>query len=215
MTLGTLLGAIDVTATLFCALRVAAGIGGALAGWFVTGPVVRLLYRGAFQRPAPGWVLPWARLGGAALFGLLLFYFLPLGGGSGFGWGPGAGGGPGLGPGNGSGKLADDKTERVNKTVKNAGKDLESLEIELVGGTRFLGSGRFYLINRREPAMALEEVEDYFKKHQERLADYVTIVLTPNQSVDAGHPAVLRLNTIIEKYHRKPQVKDVDAQPGK
>jgi hypothetical protein len=211
----TLLSAIDVTATLFWALRLAAGVGGALVGWFVTGPVARLLYRGAFQRPVPGWLLPWARLGGAALVGLLLFYFLPLGGGSGFGWGPGAGSGPGLGAGSGPGKSTDDKTAPADKTSKNSGKDLEALEIELVGGTRYQGNGRFYLINRREPAVVLEEVEDYFKKHQERLAEYVTIVLTPNQSVDAGHRAVLRLNTIIEKYNRKPQVKDVDAQAGK
>src|SRR5689334_18126058 len=99
MTLGTLLAAIDITATVFWVVRLAAGFGGALVGWFVTGPVTRLLYRGAFQRPAPGWLVSWARLGGAALVGLLLFYFLPLGGGRGFGWGPGAGSGPGPGRG--------------------------------------------------------------------------------------------------------------------
>jgi hypothetical protein len=215
MTLGTLLAAIDVTGTVFWVLRVAAGVGGALVGWFISGPAVRLLYRGAFQRPMPGWVVPWARLGGAALVGLLLYYFLPLGGGSGFGWGPGAGGGPGAGTGGGSRKDVHEETIGVAKTPQASKKDLQAPEIELVGGTRYRGDGRFYLINRREPAVALAEVEDYFKKNEERLAEYVTIVLTPNQSVDVGHPAVLRLNTIIEKYKRKPQVKDVDAEPGK
>ena len=63
---GVLQGAFDVTAVLFLVLRLAAGVGGALVGWFLTGPVVRLLYRGAFHRPAPGWLLPWTRLAGAA-----------------------------------------------------------------------------------------------------------------------------------------------------
>jgi hypothetical protein len=212
MMVATLLGAIDVTAALFWALRVAAGVGGALVGWFVTGPVARLLYRGAFQRPAPGWLLPWARLSGAALVGLLVFYLLPLGGGSGFGWGPGGGAGPGQGA--GTGKPSVDQTAPGDKHLPQAANDVEALEIELVGGTRYPGGGRFYLINRREPTVALEDVEDYVKKHQERLAEYVTIVLTP-QSVDAGHRAVLRLNTIIEKYHRRPQIKDVDGQSRK
>src|SRR5205807_7646161 len=56
---GTLLGVLDVTATLLGGLRLAAGFGAALAGWFATGPVVRVLYRGAFHRPAPGWFMPW------------------------------------------------------------------------------------------------------------------------------------------------------------
>ena len=72
---GTLLGVLDVTATLLGSLRLAAGIGAALAGWFATGPVVRVLYRGAFHRPAPGWFMPWTRLGGAALLGFLVYYY--------------------------------------------------------------------------------------------------------------------------------------------
>ncbi len=207
-----LLGAIELTSWVFWGLRVAAGIGGALVGWFCAGPVARVVYRVACRRAAPPWMLPWARLAGAILCGLLAFYFLPLGGSGGFGWGPGTGGGPGLGAGDGSGKSAD-KPSLPKKAASAA--DLETLEIEVIGGKRYQGDGRYYLIKRREPAVALAEVEDYLQKNQEHLAPYVMIVLTPNNSVDAGHAAVLRLNTIVERYKRKPQVKDVDAEPGK
>ena len=206
-----LLATIDMVATLFWGLRVAAGIGAGLVGWFLTGPIVRLLYRGAFRRPAPGWLLPWARLGGAAVIGLLVFYYLPLGGGGGFGWGAGAGGGPGRGPGDGSSTTKKDQlaeTEKAN-VVKTPIKGLENLEIELIGGKRYRDDGRYYLINRREPEVALEDVEDYLKKNKDRLAEYVTIVLTPT-SVDAQHGAVLRLNTVIEKYDRIPKMLNIN-----
>jgi hypothetical protein len=212
MILATILDALDMTARVLWVLRLAAGACGALLGWFVTGPVARIAYRGALRRPVPRWLLPWARLAGAALLGLLLFYFLPLGGGGSLGWGPGAGG-PGSGA-NGSGTTPQDKTA-TTATAASSGKNLEALEIEVIGGTRYQGDRRFYLIARREPAVTLDQVEEYFKANQDRLAEYVTIVLTPDQSVDVGHPAVLRLNTIIEKYKRRPQVKDVDPGPGK
>jgi len=173
MTLGMLLGVIDVTATLLWVLRIGLALGGAVVGWFVSGPVIRLLYRGAFRRPAPGWLIPWARLGGAALIGLLVFYFLPLGwgGGGGWGWGLGAGGGPGLGTGDGSGYKRAEKAVLADKNGEASKKiDLEALEIELVGGTRYQGEGRLYLINRRQPAVNLAEVDDHIKKNKERLA---------------------------------------------
>ena len=207
MSEAALLATIDVVATLFWGLRVAAGIGAGLVGWFLTGPVVRLLYRGALRRPVPGWLLPWARLGGAALLGLLVYYYLPLGGGGGFGWGAGAGGGPGRGPGDGSATTKNDKPAdaEITNIAKAPIKGIENLEIELIGGKRYRNDGRYYLISRQEPAVGLEEVEDYLKKSKDRLAEYVTIVLTP-KSVDAQHGAVLRLNTVIEKYDRIPKM---------
>jgi hypothetical protein len=212
MILGTILTAFDMTARVLWVLRAAAGVCGALVGWFVTAPVARVLYRAVARRPMPRWLSACARLAGAALCGLLLYYWLPLGGGSGLGWGPGAGG-PGLTSG-GSTTTAEGETV-AKTTTGGAGKILEELQIEVIGGKRYRGDHRFYLINRREPAVTLDEVDDYLKAHQERLTAYVTIVLTPDQSVDVGHPAVLRLNTIIEKHKRRPQVKDVDPEPAK
>jgi hypothetical protein len=215
MTQGWLVAAIDVTATIFWVLRLAAGIGGALVAWFATGPVIRVLYRVALRRAAPGWMLPWARLGGAGLAGWLIFYFLPLGGGSGFGWGAGAGGGPGRGPGDGSAK-ANGQATKTDKTsiAESPKRDLEALEIELLGGKRFQGQDRYYLIQRKEPAVTFEDVKAYFMKHEDRLAQDVTIVLTP-ESVAEEHGAILRLKGIIEKYKRTWQVKNVDTVPVK
>jgi hypothetical protein len=213
--LAPLWGAIDLTAPIFLVLRVAAAVGGAVVGWFAAGPVTRVLYYGAFHRKTPGWVTPWFRLGGAALVGLLIFYLLPLGGGSGFGWGPGAGGNPGLGAGDGSGKTKEQTIAGSDKSISGKAKiALEALQIELLGGARYMGDGRYYLIQRRPPAETLEEVEEYFKKNKERLEEYVTIILTP-ESVAAQHGAVLRLNTIIEKYGRIPVIKNVNPEPEK
>src|SRR5207244_7010437 len=105
--------------------RIAVAAGGALVGYFLSGPVLRALYRLAFQRPIPGWLLPLGKLGSAALIGLLIFFFLPLGGGDGWGWGPGWGAGAGgsdAKPGKTQGKQTDPPR---NRTVR------EKLEIDL------------------------------------------------------------------------------------
>jgi len=202
-----------MTAYVFWILRVAAALGGALLGWFLSGPLVRILYRAARQKPAPNWLVGWSKLGGAALLAFLAYYFLPLGGGGGLGWGPGAGGGPGLGPGDGSAKVEGNTSTATDKQGKASKKDL-ALEIELLGGKNYQGDGRYYLLNRKEPALNLAEVEDYIQKNEERLEPSISVVLTP-ASVDESHAAVLRLNTLIEKYHRTRQTKYLDAAPGK
>ena len=205
----------NVTIGLFWALRVAAAIGAAFVGWFVTGPILRLAYRGLVRRPAPSWLMPWARLGGAALCGLLAYFFLPLGGGGGLGWGPGVGGGPGLGSGTGLAKATEqEESKQENAEVANtAPKALENLEIELIGGKRYQDDGHYYLINRREPVVTLGEVEKYLRDNADHLAEYVTIVLAPT-SVDAQHGAVLRLNTVIEKVDRIPRIVNVPEKTG-
>lgn len=207
----------NITGSLFWIMRVAAAVGAMIVGWFAAGPVVRLLYRGIAGRPTPRWLVPWARLAGAALLGLLAYFYLPLGGGAGFGWGPGAGGGPGLGPGSASAtKSSENETEpKKSDSAKPAKKRPQNLEIALIGGKRYQDDGKFYLINRREPVVALEDVEKHLKENSETLAEYVTIVLAPN-SVDAQHGAVLRLATVIEKYDRIPRIVNVptDAGPG-
>jgi hypothetical protein len=205
----------QITGSMFWILRVVAAIGAMIVGWFLAGPVARLMYRGVFRRPAPRWLTTSARLGGAALFGLLVYFILPLGGGGGFGWGPGAGGAPGLGAGTGSAKIANDEgTDAGKETVaKQTQRGLENLEIALIGGKRYQDDERFYLLNRREPVVDLDHVEKYLKENSDHLAEYVTIVLAPT-SVDALHGAVLRLSTVIEKYDRIPRIVNVPADGG-
>src|SRR5207237_576250 len=115
----------------------------------------RLTYRLAVQKPIPRWLLPLAKVGSAALIGLLVFFLIPLGGGpGGWGYGPGLGGGPGKGPGAGGkdtgivaqdgGKKRDDAKPTPDKEkVKPGDKDAvvskkTSVEIEVLGGQRYL-----------------------------------------------------------------------------
>lgn len=204
----------NITGSLFWIMRVAAALGAMIVGWFAGGPVVRVLYRGLMRRPTPRWLVPSARLGSAALLGLLVYFYLPLGGGAGLGWGPGAGGGPGLGPGSSLAKSGAENTSKQQEaaTADPAKKGTKNLEIELIGGKRYQGDGRFYLIKRREPVVALEDVEKYLVANNADLAEYVTIVLAPN-SVDAQHGAVLRLATVIEKYGHIPRIENVPSRP--
>src|SRR5438034_1102815 len=77
-------------------VKIPAAVGGALLGYFASGPVIRLLYRTAFHRPVPGWLLPLGKLSGGAILGAVLFFLVGLGG-TGLGFGPGRGNGPGDG----------------------------------------------------------------------------------------------------------------------
>jgi hypothetical protein len=81
-------------------LRVIAAIGGAFVGWLMSDPAARGAYWLAAHKPIPGWSLPWIKLASAAALGLLVYFFIPLGGGpGGWGYGPGTGGGAGQGAG--------------------------------------------------------------------------------------------------------------------
>ena len=191
----------ELAAIAFFVLRVAAAIGAAIVAWFLTGPSVRMLYRIATRRGIPGWIVPWARLAGAVVCGLLVFYFLPLGGGAGWGWGPGAGGGPGRGPGQGgqqstNSKKEESQKEQTDKTLP-AKMLREPVAIELIGGEQYKGDEKYYLLWRQPPALSLGEVEDQFKKNKE--AWEVHIVLTPN-SVGEGQGAFMRLKNLADKY---------------
>jgi hypothetical protein len=169
-------------------VRIIASVGGAVVGWFVCDPVTRLTYRLSFRGATPGAVLVGAKLTGATTLSLLVYFFLPLGGGGGFGWGPGQGGGPGKGPGPGGDKVVDANTKDAKETKdakspekdKTPKKTLESIEIEIISRDRFIDNekeDRFYLLNRAAPAKSLSELEDYFKKNGTKIE--VTPVLTP------------------------------------
>jgi len=169
-------------------LRVIAGVGGAFVGWFVSDPLARVTYRLAAGKPIPGWTLPWIKVAGAILVGLLVYFFIPLGGGpGGWGYGPGLGGGPGKGPGEGgtqtNGNAASGKTDEkqpADSKQKSVEKSPEAVvrkpvEIEVLGGKRYPGENRYYLLRTTGKAMTLPEVETYFKEHGSKLELHVVI----------------------------------------
>jgi hypothetical protein len=192
-------------APFFLFIRIAAAIGGALVGYFLSGPVLRMLYRLAFQRPVPAWLLPLGKLGSAAIIGVLIFFFLPLGGGDGWGWGPGWGTGAGGDDGGKAGKSKSKQTASTDGAVR------EKLEIELLGGKKYAGDERFYLVKRTPPAKTLAEVEELLKDHADKVE--VHILLTDeSESVARSHPAFRRLRELLQRY-RIPTVEPPEG-PG-
>jgi hypothetical protein len=156
---------------IFFALRIFLAGVFAVVAWFVSGPVIRLLYRLAFHRPTPGPALFTGRAGSAVLVGVLVFLYFPLGGGLGWGWGPGSGGGPGLGPGlggspgTGTGK-GEGKTSKEG-TEQEPGKDV--LRIELAWeGLYDEGSDRYYVVQGKGAPRALGDVEELLRQNPGR-----------------------------------------------
>lgn len=200
-------------------VRIVAGVCGAFIGWFATDPVARIGYRLAFKSAIPSWSLPWLKLGGAALVGLLVYFFLPLGGGSGgLGFGPGLGGGPGKGPGDGGTgkenapvvqdappKKRDDAPPPANvKPGETTGR--KTVEIEVLGGKAYPGEERWYRIRPSPTASTLKEVEAYFKEHGSRLELHV--VLT-NDSPDEGQGIIEDLTRLANRY----QIPSLEIRP--
>lgn len=184
-----------ITAPIFWLIKIAAALGGAIIGYLVSGPVIRLSYRAAFRRPVPGWLLPLGRLAGATLAGALLFMLATLGG-NGLGWG---GSGLGLGAGPGTGPGADKSGTEKGKPGRGKGEKAtrEKLVIELLGGHRVAGDQRYYLLKVDEPAKTLGEVEDFVKTKADTLEVHVKLT---DDSVAASHPAVGRLRELLQRY---------------
>jgi hypothetical protein len=200
---------------LFWGVRIIAGLGGALVGWFIMPPLIRILLRLAFHKPAPNWVVSWLRLVGAVLFGIFVAFCVHLGGGFGFGPGGGGGGyGSGSGKngkgGDGTSKVADAKkvTDSSAKSAELENKARDSLPIELLGGQRYKGDERYYLIERKEPARTLAEVDEFLQKNPGKYK-MVQIVLTP-ESVFEEHRAVTSLRErVVQKYKLVPYIEQV------
>ena len=178
---------VDLLTAFVWVIKVAAGVGGAIVGWFATGPVVRLLYRVAFHRPVPSWLLPWTKAGGAVLLGFLFYLIVSLGGGLGLGWGAGDGGG--------------DK-QKVTRT---------RLTIELIGlpDPRFKGEERYYLLNDKTPAMNRNEVEAHFKKSPDPLEVFIKLTDT---SPGLGLGVLDRLHELMTT-HEIPNVTPREKEP--
>lgn len=198
---------LGLSSTLQIFLRGAAAVGGLVIGWFVTGPIISLLFRATFRKPTPSSLYYSCKAAGACLTAYLLFVFLPIGsggGGSGFGLGPG---GPGDGKGSGPGS-GDSKKKTGNGNTQGDTKR-QTMAIELLGGDRYKDDERFYLLDRKEPAVTLKEVDQLFQEKKGGLL--VEIVLT-RDSVGEKHGAVTRLQSLARKYDQftllKPEMAD-------
>jgi hypothetical protein len=186
---------------LFLVLRGAAAVGGAVFGWVLSAPLCRILVRAAFHRPAPALVVVAARCAGGAVLACLIFYFLPLGfgGGAGFGFGPGgnASGSGGAGGGSNSFTAKSNPGKQAAEIQNKPAPPREILDIELIGGKRYRGDDRFYLLRRQEPPVPIKDVEKLFQENKGRLE--VHIILTA-ESVGRSHAAFQRLNNLAQKY---------------
>jgi hypothetical protein len=205
---------LNITEHVFLGIRFIAGVLGGLCGWYASGPPAKLVYRVRHQRPIPGWLLPWYRMLGALILGLLAFYLLPLGaGGLGLGWGPGRGGGPGKGAGEG-GSTAPSSDPPVKAENTKSGRPrprfarAEAIEIELLGGKNYADDGRYYLVGRSGPPKTLDELRDIM--HEQRDKIEVHIILT-ERSIAPGHGAVLRLRSLLDA-EGIPNVQVIDAE---
>jgi hypothetical protein len=188
--------------------KVIAALGGAVIGWFVGGPVIRLLVRGAFHRPAGSGTVFFGKICGAGLVGTLFFFLVGLGGDFGFGRG-GGGNGSGTGTGNGGNGSGEKKgNDSEDKKGDITPKLRPILEIELLGGDRYKDDERFFLLHRKEPALTLKEVEKYFQEHND-LEVHIVIRTAPEMSVSENSPTVIRLRKLADKYKLPNRIENV------
>jgi hypothetical protein len=169
-------------------VKIIGAVGGAVVGWVVFDPLTRLIYRLSVKKPTPPPVVFLGKAVGAGTLAAVLYFTISLGGGGGLGLGPGQGGLPGKGPGKGGeivadGKSKDGKQKDKSETPKVNGK-LETVSIEILGGKRFEDDGkdRFYLVERKKPAVNIDDVDDYFKKNAGKIT--VIAVVTKDTAIE-------------------------------
>jgi hypothetical protein len=189
---------IDLSTPFYSAIRIIVGIGGFFVGYLFSSPFWRasywLRYRKSINTTG---LLFWLKLLSGVLLGTALYFFLPLGG-----FGPGGGGtGTGAGTGNGVGPGIDNQPGKgvPGTPTKNgpATSQRKVITIELLGGERYKHDGRYYLIDRKEPAVAKEQVEDLLKAEPGKLE--VQLFFT-DQSVHTRHPAAEAIRALARQY---------------
>jgi hypothetical protein len=195
---------LDLTAPVKTAIQVIVAIGGFFTGYFLGGPFVRFFWWLLFRRSVPPSLYPWLKLLFGVLLAALLYFFLQLGGGGGWGFGGPGGGGSGTGKGTGTGvgpgtNGPPDKKDNVSVEKKGviASTQRNVLEIELLGGRRFQGDGKYYLLGRKEPAVDLAKVEEVLRKNPDKWDVYLVFT---NTSVGTQHPAAIQLRNLAQRY---------------
>lgn len=193
-------------------VRIIAAVGGAVVGWFGCDPLTRLGYRLSYKGATPMPLLFVTKSAGAAILSILVYFYLPLGGGGGLGFGPGAGGSPGKGPGQGGDKgLAATDGKDAKPPVKDkadvdgkSSKAIETIEIEIINVKRFedVENERYYLLRRKEPAVPLGKVEELFKKNAVRI-EVAPILTRDSIGVSQDDNPLSQLLELTKKYKVK------------
>jgi hypothetical protein len=204
----------DLTRPFLDVIRIIVGLGGFFVGYFLSAPFIRVAYWLRYRKSisTTGYLF-WLKLLSGVTLGILLYVFLPIGWG---GFGPGGGGtGNGNGKGSGTGPGIDDQPGKgvVGLPAKKGPTTSQRkiLAIELLGGERYKGDGKYYLIDRKEPAVAKEQVEELLKRDPSKLE--VQLFFT-NQSVHMKHPAAEAVRSLARKYQDSID-EVVEADPRK
>ena len=202
---------IDLTTPFLSTIRIIIGIGGFFVGYIFSSPFWRMGYWLRYRKSiSTTGLLFWGKLLSGVTLGTIL-YLLPLGGG----YGPGPGGGPGKGPGDGgspgtvdqSGKSVVGQAPKKGPTTSQR----KVVTLELLGGERYKHDGKYYLIDRKEPAVAKEQVEELLKADPNKLE--VQLLFT-SQSVHTKHPAADAVRNLARQY-QVPILETVEADPRK
>ena len=108
------------------------------------------------------------------------------------------GGGTGDGKGSGKGEAVvpgsdiNKKGEAVVPTAKSTRREIISV-LELLGGSRYRDDGKFYLLDRKEPAISREEIEEAIKKRSDKIELHIYYIRrkrrqTPQRRRTASRP---------------------------
>src|SRR5207244_4176641 len=88
-----------------------------------------------------------------------------------------------------------EKTKPADQTADSTPR--KPVEIEVLGGERYPGNERWYLLRPAGKPVTLKEVEAYFKEHGSRLE--LKVVLT-DDSPDRGNGPIEDLTALADRY---------------
>jgi|SRR5579864_3439917 len=186
-------------------VNILAVAGGAAIGYFAVWGIVWGGCRATIHKTPPKTAQKLLNVGGAIVGGLIVFALLFKGDGT--GWGSGSGwnlfGGSGKGNSQTDSTRATTRTQPTTPTLQetNAGNPVV-LRIRVLGGKN-VQEKRYYVVEQEPTAYTLRDLEPIIRDRMQAKSgrpaiNSIEIVLDPNQDVDWGHEAVVKL----EKFAR-------------
>jgi hypothetical protein len=202
---------IDLSTSFYNVIRVIVGLGGFFVGYFFSSPFWRVAYwlRNRKSISTTGYLF-WLKFLSGVTLGAALYLFLPLGGfglgggGSGTGNGTGNGVGPGVDNAPGKGSVGSPTTKTGTATSNRT-----VLVVELLGGDRYKNDGRYYLIERKEPAVDKAALEELLKRDPNKIE--IQLLIT-RQSISRTEPPARAVHSLASKY-QIPVLETVEGGP--